>query len=329
MIVKTFDNGWGNQYPLKQFEQQVVGKALAAFESCDQKTVVINSVWYTDEFHEATLTWLRQNSWDRLVLIAMLDAAIPQPSWFKEFDRPVTAIGFYPGSGALDFCAMFFAHYCDTRLRPQDLDVTLIDTPFMCLMRKPHWHRRKLFKHLRRHGVLDLGFVTFGSENGQAFGNLPVDIDSDDLAPNAAVSHYGRPNDIVSLGHPNNWQRHFVNIVAETFYDTTQQYFVSEKIYKPIVGLKPFLVYDPQGAQPWLIEHGFEPYTQDFQDICDLDLSKPFNLGPFLGTLCRQTNVYWQHKYQKLMPKILYNQDNFWNHVKRQHQRLAQGFLQQ
>ena len=116
-----------------------------------------------------------------------------------------------------------------------------------------------------------------------------------------------------------------VNIVTETFYDINQTGFVSEKIYKPIVGCRPFLVYDPDGGTQWLTDRGFETYTCDFGDISDLDLSKPNNIPKFLVSLCSQTPAYWQKKFIDLQEKILYNKNHFADYVQQQHKLVKQG----
>jgi hypothetical protein len=119
MIIKTFDQGWGREHPLKQYEQGIVSDLVKHFVlkqstySHDQQCVVHN------EMHEQVMTWLRNNNWDQIVLIAMLDAAIPYPDRYAEFDRPVTGIGYYPGAGQVDFCALFVDHF----LQAPDNDV--------------------------------------------------------------------------------------------------------------------------------------------------------------------------------------------------------------
>lgn len=325
MILHEFDNGWGREYPLKQFEQTVVRKLLRPWVCSDTKTVIINSVWYTGDYHQQVCEWLSTHDWDNLVLIAMLDAAIPKPEWYSQFQRPVTAIGYYPGPGAVDFCALFVDEFLNVE-SCQDLDqADDIRWPFMCLMRKPHWHRTKLYRKMLSANLVSRGLVSMGAANGQALSTLPIDTEPDSLAPNAANSHYGVPNDIVSLGHLNNWRSHFLNIVAETFYDINLNNFVSEKIYKPIVGHRPFLVYDPDGATAWLGQRGFESFVQDFTDISDLDLTQPANLVPFLSVLCAQPQQYWQQKFVALQPKLLYNRSRFKQYVIEQKQILEQG----
>lgn len=324
MIIKIFDNGWGNQYPLKQYEQSIVNKLLCNIANDSSQTVLINSVWYTNDYHQTVLEWLRNNRFDQIVLVAMLDAAIPWPDWYKEFNCTVHALGYYPGSGAIDFCALFVDHFFDSI----DIDTLVnyhnIDTAFMCLNRKPHWHRRRFYRELEYYKLLDRGIVSMGGET-QAVQALPVDRLHDELAPNATRDHYGIPNDIVSLGHWPNWQRHFLNVVTETFFNINQSGFVSEKIYKPIVGCRPFLVYDTDGATGWLTRHGFEPYVTDFGDISPLDLTKHANIAPFLATLSQQPTEYLKQKYIDLMPKILYNKNHFAEHVRRNLETVNKG----
>ena len=326
MIIKKFDNGWGSVWPLKQFEQSIVDDLLQHMAQDTSRTVVINSVWYSTEYHQQVLAWLRNNQLDRIVLVAMIDAAIPRPEWYAEFDCEVVSVGYYHGDHSLDFCAVFVDKFLNAPALDQLTDASRIDTAYMCLNRKPHWHRQKLYNKLQSLDLLQYGMVSMGG-SGTATRSLVVDTDHDNLAPNASRDHYGIPNDIVSLGHVENWQRHFVNIVTETFYDINRTGFVSEKIYKPVVGCRPFLVYDPDGGTQWLRDHGFESYVTDFRDITDLDLSTPDNLADFLIVLCEQTPQYWQAKYLALQEKILYNKHHFTDHVQHQWTKIKQGIL--
>jgi hypothetical protein len=325
MILQQFNNGWGSVWTLKKFEQSIVDNLLQHIESDTSRTVVINSVWYSTEYHQQVLTWLRSNPVDRIVLVAMLDQAIPQPSWYSEFDCEVLAVGYYPGKHAVDFCALFVDHYLNPPALSILLDATQIDTAYMCLNRKPHWHRRKLYDNLKSMDIVKHGIVSMGGANGQAEILLNTDREPDTLAPNPGREHYGPPNDIVSLGHIKNWQRHLVNIVTETGYDINRSGFVSEKIYKPIVGCRPFLVYDPDGGTQWLQDRGFESYVGDFTDITPMDLTNPDNIANFLAVLCEQTPEYWQAKYLALQEKILYNKHHFTDYVQGQWIKIKQG----
>jgi len=276
----------------------------------NSRTVVINSTWYSQEFHQEVMSQLRTMQFDCIVVVAMLDPAIPQPAWYAEFDCKVVGLGYYTGPGAVDYWALLTDQY---NLDKPCMDPGRIDRAYMCLNRKPHWHRRRLYDELASMNLLDLGIVSMGQQR-----ILPVDCEHDNMAPEATRKLYGIPNDIVSLGHADNWARHLVNIVTETVWNINQTGFVSEKIYKPIIGGRPFLVYDTDGAVKWLTDRGFEPYVDDFQDISQQDLANPDHLTTFLQTLCQQPQSYWQSKFVALQDKIMYNKTQFARYVAQQ-----------
>lgn len=320
MIIKTFDHGWGLRWPIKQIEQEVLDRYLAPLQQSDQKVVVINSTWYGQEQHQLTLDWLRNNDWDSIALVAMLDPAIPAGHWFNEFQKPVYEIGGYNNQYYIALWAEIVDRYI-TPYRDHDIDI-----PFMCLNRKPHWHRVRFYEQLKHQGLLDRGLVSMGGKADEsAVRELAEHVSENDLAPAGLKKYHGIPNDVASLGDTNNWRRHFLNVVTETVYDINRYSFVSEKIFKPILGCRPFLVYDDDGAHRWLTTHGFESYINDFRDISSLDLSISHNLAPFLKILCDQSQTYWREKYIDLLPKISYNLERFKSFVQEQRHRIEKG----
>jgi hypothetical protein len=190
----------------------------------------------------------------------------------------------------------------------------------MCLNRKPHPHRRQLYQQLNELNLLDRGLVSMGG-HPTPLRSLPDDVVGQDIAPNGGTEQFGITNDIVSLGNINHWQRHFLNIVTETIWDIEPSNFVSEKTFKPILGLRPFLIYAPNGGVGCLTSRGFEPYVNDFTDISDLDLTQPWTISNFLAELCKQDPKYWSMKFNQLKEKLLYNQQKFKDCVKQQLQK--------
>jgi hypothetical protein len=321
MITRIFDNGWGKEWPLKQFEIELVEQYISTLPS-QQKWVLINSTWYTDAYHNEVLDELSCIDFDGIVLVALLDAAIPQPDRFKHLNKPILPVGYYKSNYEIDFWALVVDHYMDTTpYVPGEIDIA-----YMCLNRKPHWHRKRLFNHLEQHGLLDYGLVSLGGDENNPPGRiLELDQGHSKIAPNDGRNQNGIYNDLVSLGHPHNWQRHFLNVVTETVFDIKQNHFVSEKIYKPIVGEKPFLVYDSDGATTWLRDHGFCDYVNEFSDISNLDLSDHENIPEFLSVLCKQGTQYWKSKTIALSEKIAYNKAQFQKHVQQQRTKINQG----
>jgi hypothetical protein len=317
MIVKSFDNGWGPEWPAKAFEVSILNPMLQELVANDSKTIVINSTWYSQDYHQQVLTQLRNLDFSHLVLVAMLDPAIPQPDWFKEFDCKIFCVGYYPGPYSVDYWALFTHQH---NLDVPAMQANLIDIPYMCLNRKPHWHRQRLYQQLQNLDIVDRGLVSFGQHR-----TLLIDREHDNFAPEATAEKFGVPNDIASLGHPGNWNRSFLNIVTETAWNISSTGFVSEKIYKPMIGCRPFLVYDTDGATTWLSARGFESYVSDFEDISSLDLSDPGCMAPFLKVLVQQPKHYWQKKFVDLYDKIMYNKNQFEIYIAKQKSIIEKG----
>lgn len=320
MVIKIFDYGWGPEWAMKSLEAQIIKEYLAPLIDSNTKIVIINSTWYGQEQHAETLEWLRNNEWDSIVLVAMIDSAIPTADWFQEFGRPVYEVGHYNNEHYISFWAEVVSRHIEP-FKEHDIDIA-----FMCLNRKPHWHRLKFYREMETQEILDLGLVSLGSDgSGAAIRELRETVQDNMLAPNGQKTHHGIPNDITSLGDLSNWRRHFLNVVTETVYNINQHHFVSEKIFKPILGCRPFLVYDADGASKWMKDRGFEPYVDDFRDISELDLKDPSNLAPFLKLLCQQPKSYWRQKYVDLLPKINYNLESFNRFINKQRQHISKG----
>lgn len=316
MIIKSFDIGWGMNWPMKQLEQDIVKKYLAEYYTDHSRSVIVNSVWYTGDYHQQVMAELREIQPTHIFVVALLDPPIIQLDWFNELDCKVQGIGYYPGAGYIDYCALFVDHFYQPVDQAVLLNTDKIDTAYMCLNRKPHQHRIRLYQGLEQASLLDQGFVSMGGTPPLRL--LPDDVAGQTIAPNGGTEQFGISNDIVSLGNLDRWQRHFINIVTETVWDIEPSNFLSEKTFKPVLGLRPFLIYAPNGGVECLIARGIESYVNDFKDIIDADLTEPYNIPVFLTELCKQPPTYWQMKIVELKEKLLYNQQRFRDYVSQQ-----------
>lgn len=313
MILRDFNNGWGDNVELRQFELGVLKKYIADWFNDCARNIMINSTWYTKDYHVRVLEYLEKNPTDGIVLYSFMDPAIPRPEWFNHTNASIRCVGYYPGADEIDAWALIVDQYL--QLPTNTTDSVNLDIPFLCYNRKPHWHRQRLVRQLTAKDCTKHGVVTLGSKLGSAVLRIENDVKGSSLAPNPGVEHYGIENDIMSLGPIQIWDRCFLNVVTETVFDVDSQWFVSEKIYKPVVGLRPFLVYAPGGARIWLQHIGIEPYLRDFADITDFDLGDPENLAQFLVILSTKDSRYFHFKYQQLKEKIYHNKRMFDLHV--------------
>lgn len=150
-----------------------------------------------------------------------------------------------------------------------DMENNDITKVYMCLNRKPHEHRIFLVKHLIARGLQDCGYLSLGKfENPWDYHGIevPITLKSDVVNKegdeSVAGDAGGITNDITSLGLRSNWNSHFLNIVSETTIHTNV--FVSEKVFKPIIGMRPFIVLGDDNVYKILHDWGIDTFDDLF-----------------------------------------------------------------
>lgn len=300
MTTKRLNNGWGPSWAMARYGQSLL-KNLTP-----ENSVIVDSTWYTDEYHLKVEDYINKHNPDKVILIAFNDASIVNKD---RFARPVYEVGYYASPYFIDF----WAHVVRDKYHlPNELELLnhrTVVKPFLSYNRKPHPHRLELYNNLVDRDIVDQGIVTMDKQR-------QLDNDIDNYITSAPEAGSVIVNDILTLGRTDLWCSSFLNIVTETWPDINRAYFVSEKIYKPIVGLRPFFVYAEDLGSKWLHDRGFLTFEEDFQDIYS-DIITKENLVDFLVTLCEASkNTSWlQTKFISLVPKLIHNRDRFYEYV--------------
>jgi hypothetical protein len=133
---------------------------------------------------------------------------------------------------------------------------------FLCYNRKPYPHRVSLVRAIHEKNLNSKGVVTLGPKYKE------TEMDHDFYVeqkfntgirnPDASSCRQAVPNDISSLGNMDIWNSSFLNVVTET---TTQEFWLSEKTFKPIIGKRPFIVLG-LGQMEKLKEFGFMTFSK-------------------------------------------------------------------
>ena len=151
---------------------------------------------------------------------------------------------------------------------------------FLCYNRKPHDHRvgfmnKLMFGSEHGQGLSNFGIVSATIEDPRYTFRNPIILDeSHDSKTFRIINEWEgqNENDIISLGDAENWQRHFLTVVTETTIHT--DVLLSEKTFKPIIGLRPFIILGDQNLYKKLVEMGFDVFEDMFPDIL-ISLSHP------------------------------------------------------
>jgi hypothetical protein len=111
----------------------------------------------------------------------------------------------------------------------------------------------------------------------------------------------------------NLWQRAFCHVVNETVY-FDKKLHLTEKIFKPIVSYRPFILVAAAGNLAYLRDYGFrtfspwidESYDQEPDNVRRLDL-----ILAELVKLCDRSPGELQKMYQEMLPVLEHNQRHF------------------
>ena len=186
--------------------------------------------------------------------------------------------------------------------------------------RKPHQHRVSLVNRFEEHDLIKYGITTLG--NSKYSLNDKHD-DFVEYGANDVVGDVGIPNDIYSLGNLDIWNKCFLNIVSETQFEYSPNAFVSEKIYKPIIGLRPFVINGSPSIYAWLKNMGFDCFDDLFpvNELSDNNCvpgARFKNHSAIIDSVKDLIGQDLNKLYASLLPRLLNNQKIFYEYTKNQ-----------
>lgn len=243
-IIKS-DNGFPYAWRAGRVEQLI--RNILERKAQEQLTVdsvmLINPTWLLDR---DLAREIQDASPDFIICHDLVDPVIPRVNKIiRDSGVPHLFIG-----NADQYRLDFWAMVCDLNFQAytdNELQLRPGAKKFMCLNRKPHAHRRIIIQYLDQ--VKEQGYLTTGA-------NCDL-IDAD-------IGDYAIPNDVYTLGDIAAWQDSYLNIVTETTFDN-DNFFISEKTWKPVIGLRPFFVYGQPRLREYLRVQGFDT----FEDLID------------------------------------------------------------
>lgn len=216
----------------------------------------------------------------------------------------------------------FWAMVCDLNFRSyttEELSLNPAPRKFICLNRKPHAHRRILVDQLQT--VADQGYISLGYDNNA----IMVDhvFTEDQGIADAMPDRNPIGNDVYSLGNISVWQDSYLNIVTETTFGTANadNFFISEKTWKPIIGHRPFFIYGQPRLRNYLQAQGFDIFA-DIIDYARLaESADEFEYAQLaIDTVNKINNV--GQTYHRLQARLDRNQQRFRSYVYEQWNKL-------
>jgi len=294
------------------------------------RVMIINPTW----MHEDNISQdIIDKNPDFIICHNFVDPVVPKIfEAIEKSGKPYLILG-----NAVQYRIDFWAMVCDLYFQNyEEHDVAIRDTArkYICLNRKPHPHRIQLVHHLLDAGLQGSGHISLGLPGDRA-----IVVDTEFREEQGIADEYGNlgveetfvsnkiRNDIFSLGNMNVWKESFLCLVTETEFSNVDPYnfFISEKTWKPILGMRPFFVY----GQPKLREHLKQSGFDVFEDIFDYRLVDEMAADPMRQAQYAQVAVDAIQRvkdpaaeYQRLFGRCQQNKNNFRNYVYQQWDKL-------
>jgi hypothetical protein len=292
------------------------------------RVMFINPTW----LHENDITQnIKDANPDFIVCHNFVDPAVP-----KIFEAIETSgVPYIILGNAAQYRIDFWAIVCDLYFQNyEERDVALLPTArkYICLNRKPHPHRMVLVDQLIKAELQDQGYVSLGLP-----GNRAITIDETFEDSQGISDEYGNlgvnetfvsrkiRNDIFSIGSPHIWNNSYLCLVTETEFSNANpdNFFISEKTWKPIIGMRPFFVYGQAPMRQYLKESGFDIFEDifDYTSISETS-GDPFKQHQYAQVAIQAINNSSVSDYQKYFGRCQNNKQRFRSYVYEQWARL-------
>jgi hypothetical protein len=292
--------------------------------------MIVNPTW----MHEDNIAQqINEANPDLIICHNFVDPAVPKIfDAIEQSGRPYVIIG-NSWQYRIDFwamvCDLYFQDYTE-----QDLVLQTTTRKYICLNRKPHPHRIQLVQQLKAQGVFNQGYVSLGLPGDEAitvdtefYGEQGINDEYGNLGTDEGFVSKKIRNDIFSVGDLNIWRNSYLCLVTETEFRNTNpdNFFTSEKTFKPMLGLRPFFVYGQHKLREYLKDQGFDI----FEDLFDYSIVDT-NAGDYQQQIQYATVavnainniVNPQEHYHYNMHRLQHNKQRFRSYVYEQWDRL-------
>lgn len=320
-------------------EQHIIDSLWQHYYPDVQHGIIVNITYNVD----SSLVWasdlIRTDPVEAVLFTNLVDSMSPIThkklcQFHNDFpDVDIQLVGYnhfyFPKYDYLDFWALFmqehFNDYQDEQLFYQ-YNPKRHDKVFLCYNRKPHRHRVTLYESLRGQApdcrdVTWLGTATLGNvDDSHEHGVVSFDDNHTGLEHKEDLGDddYGIKAAATALGNMDVWRRSFLTLVAETSADDRAWVpFITEKTYKSILGLRPFVIYGDAGVEDYLISNGYRTFTSR------LGLDKQFDYVKMNQIILNLPEKDLGALYQEWLPDIMHNRDNFYKHCYRIRQKFG------
>jgi hypothetical protein len=303
----------------------------------DQKNLLISLTWFGPQFKDSgwyDLLELHSQSqvFDNLFLLATVDPPYLTVTEIQEVKNlagslKVYYLGNFDSPQQFNFFAPViadnFVKYTDQELLLKNLKHLYVN-----YNRKPKHHRVVFVRELLKQGVFHDGVVTLGKDKDSV---LYFEIGEKhesylELGNKPEVWGFGLPQDYYSLHNMQVWKHTFLYINAATEFDPVNDLFCQQDTFKPMIGLRPFVINGVQRTYRWLRINGFKTFNHYWDHIPVETGNVHETLIQLIKHLKSMSSDEILAMYNNMLPDLLHNRDRFFEFAAEQHYKINNLF---
>ena len=311
----------------------------------NEKNLFINTTWFGPQFdnneYEKFEEVCASQQFDNVFLLAAADPVFLADYQMAEVHKKsgngnLYLLGHFDSPHNFNFHSIVLPKYFK-KYSEEQVKMLVPEYIFMNYNRKPRPHRSLLVETLIDKGLDKHGVVTLGTNDDDAY-KYNNNKKSPRLTLGETVQEIGEenqwwpdehgiPHDIHSLGRLDLWQKHFLTVVSETEGNNDVPTFVSEKTWKPMIGMRPFIINGQTKVYKWLRDRGFRTFNQYWKHIpVETDADTPTACATVVEYLCGKSKQDIQEMYQDMLPDLIYNQQRFYEFGREQQHKMENIF---
>ena len=296
------------------------------------ENLLINTTWFGPQFSNSGYFDLPKfyKKINNLFFLASVDAVMLNADQLAtiELDLGVERT-FYLGNFDTDHQFTFISTLLPTYFRCHtSTDLKSIKYLFIAYNRKPREHRVAFVKKLIDLQLDKLGIVSLGNDDSNIYSNNNLKITLNEQPNDYAKegnwnmgNPFGVPHDIHSLGNMDYWNHHFLNIVGETEFLPWDNMFITEKTWKPILGLRPFILNGQTKIYKYLRDNGFYTFNHywphiEMEDLNEIEVHD--SMISVIKFLSKLSDDEIMSMYSDMLPALEHNRNRFFEFVQEQ-----------
>lgn len=183
---------------------------------------------------------------------------------------------------------------------PELLNLEQKEFHFLSFNQYPHHHRVKIISELHKNGIIDKFLISYNPKFYDLLGSVKYDYENQlkdlgfwddyilftslpekkvDFDTNFKISGYG-------FEDTTPYKKSIISLISDTIF-YKRQGFISEKIFKPIMYLQPFLVVGPPNYLSEIRKMGFKTFDGFIDESYDKELDNGLRLEKVINEIKR------------------------------------------